>query len=76
MKKSRDQTPLTSMGAQRKEGKETTGLLKFSGKSGWKVNGIRLFGSFYRKISGNNKTSEKVVLFFRTEYSKLRALSI
>ena len=32
----------------------------FSGKSGWKVNGIRLFGSFYRKISGSNKTSEKV----------------
>ena len=45
---------------------------KFSGKSGWKVNGIRLFGSFYRKISGSNKTSEKIVLFFRTEYSKLK----
>ena len=39
-------------------------LPKFSRKSGWKVNGIRLFGSFYRKISGSNKTSEKVVLFF------------
>ena len=27
-------------------------------------------GSFQRKISGSNRTSEKVVLFFRTEYSK------
>ena len=27
-------------------------------------------GSFQRKISGSNGTSEKVVLFFRTEYSK------
>ena len=33
-----------------------------------------LFGSFHRKISGSNRTSEKVVLtFFRTtEYSKLK----
>ena len=28
----------------------------------------RLFGSFHQKISGSNGTSEKVVLFFRTEY--------
>ena len=27
------------------------------------------FGSFQQKISGSNGTSEKVVLFFRTEYS-------
>ena len=45
---------------------------KLSGKSGWKVNGTRLFGSFQRKISGSNQASEKVVLFFRTEYSKPR----
>ena len=36
----------------------------------WKVNGTRLFGSFQRKICGRNETSEKVVLFFRAEYSK------
>ena len=29
-----------------------------------------LHGSFQRKISGSNGTSGKVVLFFRTEYSK------
>ena len=29
-----------------------------------------LFRSFWRKSSGSNGTSEKVVLFFRTEYSK------
>ena len=34
------------------------------------VKGTRLFGSFQRKISGRNGTSGKVVLFFRTEYSK------
>ena len=48
-------------------------LQKDSGKFSWKfkkVNGTRLFGSFQRKISGNNGTSEKVVLFFPTEYSK------
>ena len=28
-----------------------------------------IFGSFQQKISGSNGTSEKVVLFFRTEYS-------
>ena len=33
----------------------------------WKVNGTRLSGSFQRKICGSNGTSEKVVLFFRTE---------
>ena len=42
----------------------------FSGKSGSKVNGTRLFGSSQQKISGSNGTSEKVVLFFRTKYSK------
>ena len=45
-------------------------LLKDSGKFSWKVNGTRLFGSFQRKISGRNRTSEKVVLFFPTEYFK------
>ena len=28
----------------------------------------RLFGSFHQKISGSNGTSEKIFLFFRTEY--------
>ena len=45
-------------------------LQKVSGKSGWKVNGTHIFESFRRKISGSNRTSEKVVLFFRTECSK------
>ena len=45
-------------------------LQQLSGNSGWKVNGTRLFGSFQWKISGSNGTSEKVVLFFRTECSK------
>ena len=31
-----------------------------------------LFASFLRKISGSNGTSDKVVLFFRTERSKLK----
>ena len=44
-------------------------LQKVSGKSGWKGNGARLFGSLQRKTSGSNGTSEKVVLFFRTECS-------
>ena len=44
----------------------------FSRKSGWKVNGTRLFESFRRKIPGRNGTSEKVVLFFWTEYFKLK----
>ena len=35
-----------------------------------KVNGTRLFVSLYWKISESNRTSEKVVLFFRTECSK------
>ena len=39
-------------------------LQKISGKSSWKVNGTRLFGTSQRKISGSNGTSEKVVLFF------------
>jgi len=50
-------------------------LQKFSGKSGSRVNGTRLFGSSQRKISGSNVTSEKVVLFFRMEYSN-RKLAI
>ena len=45
-------------------------LQKDSGKLSWKVDGTRLFGSFQRKISGSNGTSEKVVLFFPTEYFK------
>ena len=151
MKKSRDQTLYTSMGAQRKEGNETTGFaciklrlacvawrfwlgeLSDKGRRGQRnreeiragatflflaasplvlarfaleffvdtpplrparqnrhatqaklrlstiyqnFRKIRLeskwyttFWAFYRKISGNKKTSEKVVLFFRTEYS-------
>ena len=45
-------------------------LQQLSGNSGWKVNGTRLFGSFQWKVSRSNGTSEKVVLFFRTECSK------
>ena len=45
-------------------------LQQLSGNSGWKVNGTRLFGSFQWKVSGSNGTSEKVLLFFRTECSK------
>ena len=36
---------------------------KVSEKSGWEVNGTRLFESFHQKISRSNRTSEKVVLF-------------
>ena len=32
---------------------------QISGKSGWKVNGTRLFGLFQRKPSGSSETSEK-----------------
>ena len=39
-------------------------LQTVSGKSGQKVNGTRLFGSFQWKLSGSNGTSEKVVPFF------------
>ena len=42
------------------------------GKSAWKVNGTRLFGSFCVKISRSNGTFEKIVLFFRTEHCKRR----
>ena len=45
-------------------------LHKVSGKSGSKVNGTHIFELFRRKISASNRTSEKVVLFFRTECSK------
>ena len=45
-------------------------LQKFSGKSGWKVNGTRLFRSSQRKIFESNGTSEMVVVFFPMEYSK------
>ena len=44
-------------------------LQNYSRKSGSKVNGARLFGSSQWKISGSNGTCEKVVLFFRMEYS-------
>ena len=37
---------------------------KVSGKSSRNVKGTVLFGSFQRKISGSNGTSEKVVLMF------------
>ena len=37
---------------------------KCLGTSGWKVNGTRLYGLCQREISGIDKTSEKVVLFF------------
>ena len=48
---------------------------KSSEKSGWKVNRTRLFGSaFQRKISGSNGTSEKLVLFSRSECSKRKFL--
>ena len=45
-------------------------LQKDSGKSGRKVNGTWLFWSIQRKISRSNGTSVKVVLLFRTGYSK------
>ena len=46
-------------------------IYKSSEKSGWKVNRTRLFGSaFQRKISGSNGTSEKLVLFSRSECFK------
>ena len=44
-------------------------LQNVSGNFGWKVIGRRLFGSSEWKISGDNGTSEKVVLFSRTECS-------
>ena len=59
-------------GNSKENGKQTMvvyHLQEFSGKSGSKVNGTRLFGSSQRKISGSNGTSEKVVLFFRMKYS-------
>ena len=49
-------------------------LHKFCGKWGWKVNGTRLFESSQRKISGSNGTSEKIVLFFRTEYPNRKSV--
>ena len=51
---------------------------KVSGKSDWKVNGKRLFGSFQRKLFGssNRKFCEKVVPFSRTEYSNEYSCSI
>ena len=43
---------------------------KVSGKPGWKVNGTQLFGSIQRKMSWSKGTSEKIVLFYRTECFK------
>ena len=40
------------------------------GKSSWKVMEHDFFGRSSRTFPGSNGTSEKVVLFFRTEYSK------
>ena len=40
-------------------------LPKRSGKCGWKVNGSRLFGSFYRKISWSNGTSGVLTIWRR-----------
>ena len=45
-------------------------LQKVPGKSRWKVNGTRLFKSFWWKISQNNATREKFILFFHSECSK------
>ena len=45
-------------------------LLNVSGTSGWKINRRRLFVSFQRKTFSSNGTSEKVVLFLRTECSR------
>ena len=47
-------------------------LQEVSGKSGWKENGTRLFGSFRRTISGSNGTctAEKVILFFEFHFVK------
>ena len=41
-----------------------------SGKSVCKIKRTRLFRSFEWKISGNTGTAEKLVLFFRSEFSK------
>ena len=48
-------------------------LQNVSGTSGWKIvfekiNRRRLFVSFQRKTFSSNGTSEKVVLFLRTEF--------
>ena len=51
-------------------------LQQVSGKSSWKINGIRLSESFQRKISESNGISEKVVLFFRMEYCKRKFVFI
>lgn len=45
-------------------------LQKVPGKSRWKVNGTRLFKSFWWKISQSNVTCEKFILFSHSEYSK------
>ena len=50
----------------------TTIYKNFPGNTDRKVNGTRLFGSSQRKISGSNRTPEKVVLFFRMKYYKQR----
>ena len=44
-------------------------LQNVSGKSGWKVNGIRRFGSFSRKFTETTKGLKRQSCFFRTEYS-------
>ena len=44
-------------------------LQNVSGKSGWKVNGIRRFGSFSRKFTETTKGLKSQSCFFRTEYS-------
>ena len=58
------------VGAGQTVEKDSSSLTKSHGKSGWKVNGKRRFRSLQRKISGSTRSSEKVVLFFRTERSK------
>ena len=62
------------LGGYSAESKVVYHLPKFSGKSSWKVNGTRLFGSFHREISGSSGTSGKVVLFFRMVYSQQKSM--
>ena len=64
---------------EQKPALETMGVFHLprnSGNSGWDVNGTHVFGSFHRKISGINGTSEKVVLFSRWKLSDGNMCSI
>ena len=59
---------------RKRDSKLVTIYKRFPEKCGWKVNGTRLTVSFQWKISGRNRTFEKEVRFFRTEYFKQKSL--